>query len=62
MQIEVKSAGTPKKTVKQVVSSSTFLKGIAVCWMINTVAQECWIYRGLPSSARSLVMSMTEEV
>jgi len=27
---------------------------VAVCWMINTVAQECWvatdIYRGLPST------------
>jgi len=49
------SAGTPKKTVKQVASSGTFFE--RDCWMINTVAQECWvataIYRGLASAARS---------
>jgi len=33
-----------------------FFEEVAVCWMINTVAWECWvatgIYRGLPSSAK----------
>jgi len=34
-----------------------FLKGGAVCWMIDTVARECWvatgIYCGLPISDHS---------